>query len=334
MKYLKTEALIDAKAKRPAVRFTFDISETFQPPFKSMVNQYTTFNGHSLDLCELFSGDGFYFLHARVASNASGHIVVQGLHDYIRIMIGLQHDRTYYFEGHDRFLQKPLHVQLLFHGADLPLHIEWSGPALLEYMEILVDVNTFFNLLPTGNPLKVLLVQAVEGRNHSPLLPGFGLPIDYQLKAALMELFYAPLPDEAKPLWVKSKFLALCAAITTCLVKGNTEAQKLKAPSDYAKMLEVQDILLQTWQNPPSIAMLAGRVGTNACYLKRQFKRTFGTTIYAYILQLRMEKALKLLQLKEKRISEIAHIVGYKHAAHFTTAFKKHYGVTPTAYET
>lgn len=102
---------------------------------------------------------------------------------------------------------------------------------------------------------------------------------------------------------------------------------------DLQRMLEAQRILDQCWQDPPSIALLAQQVGTNAYYLKKHFKRAFGTTVYTYIMQIRMEKALKLLESKEKRVSEIAHIVGYKHAAHFTTAFKKHFGVVPTLHQ-
>ena len=42
-----------------------------------------------------------------------------------------------------------------------------------------------------------------------------------------------------------------------------------------------------------------------------------------------MEKAKKMLLTGEYRITEISEVVGYKHATHFTNAFKKFFGYLP-----
>jgi len=42
-----------------------------------------------------------------------------------------------------------------------------------------------------------------------------------------------------------------------------------------------------------------------------------------------MEKARQLLTAGDMKIAEVAHTLGYKHATHFTAAFKKHVGFLP-----
>lgn len=95
------------------------------------------------------------------------------------------------------------------------------------------------------------------------------------------------------------------------------------------KMHQVKQIIDQNMQETLSIAELAKQVGTNEAYLKKQFKETFGTTIYGYTLQRRMEYAKNLLLQSEFTITDIAYQIGYKHATHFTAAFKKYYGQLP-----
>jgi AraC-like DNA-binding protein len=331
IKSLLTESLIGEATQTPAVRFTFDISDAMDGDFRSIANQYTTFNGHTLDLFEIFSGDGLYLLHARVHSKSPGHIVVQSQRDYVRIFVGLQHARSFYFHSAVKNAQFPLRIQMIYHPKGEDLHILWEATEQLEYMEVLVDIHQMFLWLPADNPLIQCLQEAIQDVHRLSLFPAEGLIVHTSIKAALMEMFYTPRSNGSRQLWIRSTFLKLCAEMTSQLENTVVDAPRIDGSlPDYKRMLEAQKILHHSWQNPPSIPQLASMVGTNACYLKRHFKRAFGTTIYAYSLQLRMEKALKLLQSNEKRISEIAHIVGYKHAAHFTTAFKKHFGVVPT----
>src|SRR5690606_41294996 len=80
---------------------------------------------------------------------------------------------------------------------------------------------------------------------------------------------------------------------------------------------------------PTSIMYLSRLVGTNECNLKNNFKAVFGNTVYGYAKQARMEKAHKLLTTQSRKVSEVAQLVGYRHASHFTAAFKQYFGYTP-----
>ncbi|MEO1626782.1 MAG: AraC family transcriptional regulator, partial [Bacteroidota bacterium] len=56
----------------------------------------------------------------------------------------------------------------------------------------------------------------------------------------------------------------------------------------------------------------------------------FGDTIFGYWQQLKMKKATQLLLDKSQTIAEISREMGYKNPQHFSTAFKKHFGHSPS----
>ncbi|WP_394833334.1 AraC family transcriptional regulator [Pendulispora rubella] len=82
---------------------------------------------------------------------------------------------------------------------------------------------------------------------------------------------------------------------------------------------------------PPSIRALARRVGMSGTQLKQAFRHLTGTTIYAFVLDVRMRRASTMLRAGEHSISEIAYAVGYSYPANFSLAFKRHYGFLPRA---
>ena len=67
-------------------------------------------------------------------------------------------------------------------------------------------------------------------------------------------------------------------------------------------------------------------------HFARLFKQITGVTPHAYIANLRMERARKLLSENSFPVSEIAAMVGYQSQSHFTKIFKSVTGLTPRAY--
>jgi AraC-like DNA-binding protein len=100
--------------------------------------------------------------------------------------------------------------------------------------------------------------------------------------------------------------------------------------ADVERMMEARDRLLAQLQDPPTIDELAHVVGTNAFRLKRDFKAVFGSSIRAFVLAQRHELAGALLLDTRLSIKEIAARIGYSDVAHFSIAFKRHQGVSPS----
>ena len=59
----------------------------------------------------------------------------------------------------------------------------------------------------------------------------------------------------------------------------------------------------------------------------------FGTSVHAYIIDQRLEKAAGLLLESDLNVSQIAMLVGYSKPSNFAAAFKKKYGVIPKNYK-
>ena len=76
---------------------------------------------------------------------------------------------------------------------------------------------------------------------------------------------------------------------------------------------------------------LARMVDLDRFSFLRLFKRTIGMTPHAWLLRLRLERAVELLrQGGDRPITEIAHAVGFFDQSHFNRAFRQAYGVTPS----
>jgi AraC-like DNA-binding protein len=110
----------------------------------------------------------------------------------------------------------------------------------------------------------------------------------------------------------------------------NSQTRKLLRKKDIEIMEHAREIIMNNIQSPCSLIDLAHKVGTNEFYLKKKFKEVYGTTVFGYLFQQRMEEARKLLLSGEMNINQIAIHLGYKNANHFSAAFKKQYGFSPS----
>lgn len=61
----------------------------------------------------------------------------------------------------------------------------------------------------------------------------------------------------------------------------------------------------------------------------RVFKAETGKTPYEYLIGIKIEKAKKLLEVKERSITEICFLCGFSNLSHFSAVFKKKVGLSP-----
>lgn len=138
--------------------------------------------------------------------------------------------------------------------------------------------------------------------------------------------------DEAlRNIFIKAKIIELlsvqlkqlCSICNTSLSINREDADKMYA---------VHDFILDHIGEYHSLKSLAKRVGTNEYTLKKEFKELFNTTVFGFWFDAKMEEAQQLLLKNEDSISEISEIIGYKNPQHFSTAFKKKFGLSPSRF--
>jgi AraC-like DNA-binding protein len=79
-----------------------------------------------------------------------------------------------------------------------------------------------------------------------------------------------------------------------------------------------------------SLQALAQRVHASPFHLARSFKREQGETIHQYLLRARLARGLELALETDGPLTAIALRLGFATPSHFTAAFRRLYGSTPT----
>lgn len=80
------------------------------------------------------------------------------------------------------------------------------------------------------------------------------------------------------------------------------------------------------------VEAVANEVGLSARQLQRRIKASTNLSVAAYIRQMRLQRAAQLLAQKVGTVGEISYAVGFKNADHFSTLFRKTFGLTPSQY--
>jgi AraC-like DNA-binding protein len=80
-----------------------------------------------------------------------------------------------------------------------------------------------------------------------------------------------------------------------------------------------------------TLGEIAGEIGGSAVYLTQAFQQVEGLPLYRYQLQLRLARALDLIAACDN-VSALALDLGFSSHSHFTAAFKRIYGCSPTAF--
>lgn len=84
--------------------------------------------------------------------------------------------------------------------------------------------------------------------------------------------------------------------------------------------------------SPWTVESLADAAGMSRSAFALRFKELLGQTPLDYVTEWRMQRALPLLQGRDKKLVEVAQAVGYESDAAFSKAFKRVVGVAPGEY--
>ena len=91
------------------------------------------------------------------------------------------------------------------------------------------------------------------------------------------------------------------------------------------------EIMRGALEEPIPQAAIADQLGISVRQLERLFGRCFNTSPRRYYVELRLDRARKLLLQTEMSISEIAFASGFQSVGHFTRLYRKTFGTTPSA---
>ncbi|MBW4550213.1 MAG: AraC family transcriptional regulator [Aphanocapsa sp. GSE-SYN-MK-11-07L] len=153
------------------------------------------------------------------------------------------------------------------------------------------------------------------------------------IQRTVQEIITCPYQGFKKRLFLQNKVHDL---ITLQLLSVLRDPGSLPPPtrlksSTIASIYDAKAQLLGNLEQPPSSLELANQVGLSDRTLRRGFQELFGTTVFGYLTQQRMEQAERLLRECQVTVAEVANRVGYANPSHFGAAFKRQFGITPQA---
>ncbi|MEB3359637.1 MAG: AraC family transcriptional regulator [Synechococcales bacterium] len=155
-----------------------------------------------------------------------------------------------------------------------------------------------------------------------------------EMQVILHQILHCPHRGGIKRLYLEGKVLELAAHQFAQLA----EAEQGRSPSvfkadEIERLHHAKAILVERVDNPPSLLNLARQVGLNDFKLKQGFRQVFGTTVFGYLRDYRLEQARLLLAEEKLTVQQVARSVGYEHSGYFAKAFKQKFGVNPKAYQ-
>ena len=106
-------------------------------------------------------------------------------------------------------------------------------------------------------------------------------------------------------------------------VKGNDEAL----------MERIMKVVNENLSNSDfNVDMLTQEVGISRAQLHRKMKDITGISTSEFIRNIRLEQAARLLKEQKVNVTQVAYAVGFSNLAHFSTVFRKHFGMSPSEY--
>lgn len=187
------------------------------------------------------------------------------------------------------------------------------------FLEKFIPNHQAYKQIFENNDLEAPSVLALEALHITP-----------EMNDVLMKLRQLSASGFTDQLHLESKVIELFALQVAQFEQFHKAepSTKLKK-SEVERMQEARGILINQSGEPLSLRSLAHLVGTNEFNLKRDFKALFGKTVFTYLNHHKMEMAKSMITEQDITIAEISKKIGYKHATHFTSAFKKYFGYLP-----
>ncbi|RKO69835.1 AraC family transcriptional regulator [Sphingobacterium puteale] len=215
----------------------------------------------------------------------------------------------------------------ILYGNSICGQIQWEGNEI-QLCEINLSPVFFKKFIP-DNSILFNDFRNIIDKGKSGLLKDGNRRITHEMYAIIDSIVTCERKGIFKKIYLESKIMELLLlqleqlSDTTIL---NTTLKK----TDVDKIYAVREFLLENIDSNNTLVNLAHLVGTNEFTLKKGFKELFGTTVFGFWNDAKMEHAKKLILDKNMTIGEVSDAVGYKNQRHFSDAFRRKFGFPPS----
>ncbi|MBO9732537.1 MAG: helix-turn-helix transcriptional regulator [Chitinophaga sp.] len=115
------------------------------------------------------------------------------------------------------------------------------------------------------------------------------------------------------------------------LLKGNPELKDTLFDFSIPGKIDLEAFMQQNFHFNVELKRFAYLTGRSLATFKRDFEKIFHTSPSRWLQQKRLQEAYYLIKEKHRKTSDVYLEVGFEDLSHFSFAFKKAYGVAPSA---
>ena len=140
------------------------------------------------------------------------------------------------------------------------------------------------------------------------------------------------LPEQVRIPYLKIKVLELLLFLRIQEIPASGGERPYFYKTQVDKVKAMKEFLTEDITRHYTLEELSERFDFPLTSMKLCFKGVYGTSVYAYMKDYRMNAAAQMLRRSDVSIVNIANRVGYENASKFSAAFKSVMGMTPTIY--
>ena len=206
---------------------------------------------------------------------------------------------------------------------------KWSHTSKMQLFEVNMTPSFFDKYLPADTNLFETFREQLFHRKQSQLSPHH-LHITPQMLLIIREILNTQRKGIFKKMLIEAKVLELLMLQLEQISSHQCDVFCNLKKADVEKIYAVKEIIMNNLSAPGSLIDLAQQVGTNDFTLKKGFKEVFGTTVFGFWNEMKMQEAKRLLLEQSLTVAEVSEQIGYKNPQHFSTAFKRYFGTSPS----
>lgn len=165
-------------------------------------------------------------------------------------------------------------------------------------------------------------------------LQRFSLPVCQRHLLARMEESAGQLPPAVRTRVLECTDLAGLRETAQELCEGLAEPAGLPPLVQQDDTgARIRSYLLSHFAEEVTLESISSELGYSRTYFSKLFKRLFGKNFVAYLTDLRIEEAKRLLEKENLGIQEVAARTGFRGNAYFSSTFRRLTGQTPSEYQ-
>lgn len=198
----------------------------------------------------------------------------------------------------------------------------------LKIFEVTLLPSIVKKYIPRNNTIFSSFFKKIIEKKNSKLFAKNGF-ITPEMYYCIVDIINCNKKGELKRMYLEAKVIELLMLQFEQVYDNYINKPCLK-DNELKKIKMAKKIIDNNIYSYYNLSSLSKQIGSNEFFLKKGFKELYGMSVFKYLKKIKMDYAKNTLLKCDCNICEIAEKIGYKNPQHFSCAFKKHFGVSPS----